>query len=182
MARPRKRHVQLDLPKVDKNGQRRGGKRAGAGRPRLAKRPSPPHTRRPTLKASEPVQVTIRALEEVQCLRGFDTYHALRKAMVSTFGRSDFRIVHISIQGTHVHLMIEAGSRRALSKGMQGFQISAAKHLNAAISKRLRMQRRRRGRVFAHRYHATIIRTPRHARHELVYVLNNWRKHGESQL
>ena len=52
--------------------------------------------------------------------------------------------------------------------------------LFAAITKLLGLRKRRRGRVFSDRYHATIIRTPKHARHELAYVLNNWRRHGES--
>jgi REP element-mobilizing transposase RayT len=185
MARRSKPHRQLDLPRLDKNGQHRGGPRKGAGRPRKLTsdgRKRMPHVRRPTIKPSEPVQVTIRTIEDVSELRGFDAYGAVRKAMVSTLGRSGFRIVHISIQGNHVHLMIEADNRRELSCGMRGFQISAAKHLNAAISKRRHLRRRRRGKVFTDRYHATIIRTPSHARRELVYVLNNWRKHGESQL
>ena len=41
--------------------------------------------------------------------------------------------------------------------------------------------KRRKGSVFADRYHATIIKTPRQARHELAYVLNNWRKHREDR-
>jgi putative transposase len=182
MGRKRKVAPQQEIRfQRDKNGQRRGGKRPGAGRPRLKTRASQPHKRRPRLKASEPVQVTIRAVKEVQRLRNFDAYHAVRKAMVATFKRDNFRIVHVSIQGTHVHLLIEATDRLALARGMQAFQISAAKHLNAAITKRLSLRKRRRGAVFTDRYHATIIRTPRHARHELAYVLNNWRRHGESQ-
>ncbi|HEU4732022.1 MAG TPA: hypothetical protein VFT22_29200, partial [Kofleriaceae bacterium] len=72
----------------------------------------------------------------------------------------------------------EADGKGALSAGMQGFQISAAKHLNRAISKG-RPGPRRRGTVFPDRYHAEIITTPTQARHTLSYVLNNWRKHGE---
>src|SRR5258705_11835477 len=63
---------------------------------------------------------------------------------------------------------------------MQGFQISAAKHLNAAIS-RGRPGSRRRGSVFPDRYHAEIITSPRQARHALAYVLLNWRKHQEDR-
>jgi hypothetical protein len=63
---------------------------------------------------------------------------------------------------------------------MQGFQISAAKHLNAAISKG-KLGPRRRGTVFPDRYHAEIITSPRQARHALNYVLNNWRKHQEDR-
>jgi hypothetical protein len=64
---------------------------------------------------------------------------------------------------------------------MQGFQISAAKHLNAAISKG-RPGPRRRGSVFPDRYHAEIITSPRQARHTLSYVINNWRKHEEDRV
>jgi hypothetical protein len=63
---------------------------------------------------------------------------------------------------------------------MQGFQISAAKHLNAAISRD--KPDRRRGTVFPDRYHAEIIRSPTQARHTLSYVMNNWRKHQEDRV
>jgi REP element-mobilizing transposase RayT len=180
MARARKRHVQQSFQYRDKNGQKRGGKRPGAGRPKKGVRASEKHQRRPTLKASEPVHVVIRAVPAVDYLRGFDAYDAVRKAMLTTFKSERFRIVHVSIQGTHVHLLVEAQDRLALARGMQGFQISAAKHLNAAISKRRGLARRRRGTVFADRYHAEVIRSPRQARHALAYVLNNWRRHGEN--
>lgn len=60
---------------------------------------------------------------------------------------------------------------------MQGFQISAARRLNAAFTKQ--DGRRRTGSVFVDRYHPEVIDNPRQARHCLAYVLNNWRKHGE---
>ena len=43
MARARKVHVQLSLLALDKNGQRRGGKRRGAGRPKKGLRASERH-------------------------------------------------------------------------------------------------------------------------------------------
>ena len=106
-------------------------------------------------------------------------YKAVRKALVTSFTRSNFRIVHLSIQGTHIHLLIEADDKTALSRGMQAFQISAAKHLNAAMA--VRTGKARRGNVFVDRYHARIIRTPKQARNALAYVLNNWRKHRENR-
>jgi putative transposase len=169
MARARKRHIQQAL----KLG--RGGKRRGAGRPAKGPRPSERHKKRPVLKKHEPVHVVIRATPEIETLRLGVTYHAIRKALIKTFTREDFRIVHVSIQGTHVHLLVEADNRTALAEGMQAFQISAAKHVNAAISKRRKA--RRRGSVFVDRYHAVILRSPRQARNALAYVLNNWRKH-----
>lgn len=51
---------------------------------------------------------------------------------------------------------------------MQAFQISAAKHLNAAMT--VSTGKRRKGTVFVDRYHARIIRTPKQARNALAYV------------
>jgi hypothetical protein len=79
-----------------------------------------------------------------------------------------------------VHLLVEAQDKKALASGMQGFQISAAKHLNAAISKG-KPGPRRRGPVFPDRYHAEIITSPTQARHALSYVMNNFRKHEEDR-
>jgi REP element-mobilizing transposase RayT len=180
MVRARHRAKQLELPKLDKNGQRRGGKRMGAGRPKKGKHASQPHKVREVFKACEPLHVTIRAAAVIGSLRGFEAYHALRTAIVTTFNRDDFRIVHISIQRTHVHLLVEASGRSALSRGMQAFEISAAKHLNASIS--TRTGKARRGAVFCDRYHVEIMRTPRQARNALAYVINNWRRHRESTL
>src|SRR5262249_365394 len=76
----------------------------------------------------------------------------------------NFRIVQLSIQRTHVHLIVEADNKQALATGMQGFQVSAVKHLNAAISKD-RPGPPRRGTVFPDRYHAEIITScPRHSK------------------
>jgi len=145
------------------------GSRAGA-----------PHKARPFLHARYPVHVVLRVIPAVGNLRRRCAYQAIREATLTTARREDFRIVHLSIQRTHVHLIVEANDKHALASGMQGFQISAAKHLNAAISKG-KPGPRRRGTVFPDRYHAEIITSPRQARHTLAYVLNNFRKHREDQ-
>ena len=62
----------------------------------------------------------------------------------------------------------------------QAGEIAAAKNLNKAISKRT--GKKRRGTVFPDRYHAVVIRSPRQARNNLAYVLNNWRRHGENKV
>src|SRR5689334_1437368 len=158
--------------------KQRGGKRRGAGRPPKGKRAGSPHKERPFLHARHPVHVTLRVIREVGNLRRRCVYQAIREATLTTARREDFHIVQLSIQRTHVHLLVEADDKRALAAGMQGFQISAAKHLNAAISKG-RPGPRRRGAVFPDRYHAEIITSPRQARHALSYLMNNWRKHQE---
>jgi len=169
--------VQLGLYQEQK---KRGGKRRGAGRPAKGARASERHERRPFHDAQHPVHVVLRVVKAIGSLRRRRTYQAIRAATRVVARRQGFRIVHISIQRTHVHLLVEAKGKLALSAGMQGFQISAAKHLNAAISKG-RPGPRRRGTVFPDRYHAVVIDSPRQARHALAYVINNWRKHAEDR-
>jgi REP element-mobilizing transposase RayT len=173
----RKRHVQLELLNQagTKEKSATGGKRRRAGRPPKGKRAGSPHKRREAFKASQPIHVVLRIEKVMGNLRRRDMYRAVRGATMTVAVRDDFRIIHLSIQRTHIHLLVETENRIALTRGMQGFQISAAKHMNAA----LKWEKRRRGRVFTDRYHAEVIRTPRQARHVLAYVLNNWRKHRE---
>jgi len=97
----------------------------------------------------------------------------------SPIPRERIRIVHISVQRTHVHLIVEADGKQALARGLQGFQISAARNVNTMLG--AGAHRRRRGRVFADRYHLEVITTPTRARHALSHVLNNFRKHGEDR-
>jgi len=160
--------------------KKHGGKRRGAGRPPKGARAGAPHKTRPFLHARYPVHVVLRVVAAVGNLRRRCTYQAIREATLTTARREDFRIVHLSVQRTHVHLIVEAADKCALASGMKGFQISAAKHLNAAIS-RGGPGPRRRGPVFPDRYHAEIITTPRQARNTLAYVLINFRKHREDQ-
>ena len=157
-----------------------GGKRPGAGRPPKGERAGARHKARPYHDAQQPVHVVLRAVKAVGSLRRRRVYQAIREATRTVARRGDFRIVHLSVQRTHVHLLVEAKGKAALSAGMQGFQISAAKHLNAAISQG-RPGPRRRGSVFPDRYHAVVIASPRQARHALSYVVNNWRKHAEDR-
>jgi REP element-mobilizing transposase RayT len=161
--------------------KKRGGKRRGAGRPSKGPRAGSPHKRRPFLHARYPVHVTLRVVNVVSNLRRRGVYRAIREATLTTARRENFRVVHLSIQRNHIHMLVEADHKQALAAGMQGFQISAAKHLNAAISKG-RPGPRRRGTVFPDRYHAEIITSPTQARHALAYALLNWRKHQEDQI
>jgi REP element-mobilizing transposase RayT len=120
------------------------------------------------------------ALDVIGSLRRRHMYDAIREATVTAARQSKLRIVHVSVQRTHVHLLVEAADKDLLARGMQGFQISAAKQINRAIS-RQRPGPRRHGGVFADRYHAEVITSSQRARQLLSYVLNNWRKHGEDR-
>jgi len=183
MAKPRKRHVQLSLPRCDRNGQRRGVGprkiRKRLGRPPTGARAGEKHRMRQVFRLGTPIHVVARVAPAIRQLRGHKTYAALRAALLVAARRDNFRVVHISIQRQHVHLLVEAADRPALTRGMQSFEISAAKRLNAALTEP--GQKRRRGSVFPDRYHAQLIESPKQARHCLAYVLNNWRHHDEDR-
>jgi REP element-mobilizing transposase RayT len=169
--RARKRHVQQQL-------FRRGGKRRGAGRKPKGVRAGERHGARPEFKPSHALHVVIRVAPAVGSLRRRRMYKAMREATITAAMREWFRIIHISVQRTHVHMIVEADDRAALARGMQGFQISAARHINRALGDGVR---RRRGKVFSDRYHVEVITTPTRARHAIGYVLSNFRKHGEDR-
>jgi REP element-mobilizing transposase RayT len=59
------------------------------------------------------VHVVLRAADDIGTLRRPQVYHAIRKALLATFTRDDFRVVHLSIQRDHVHLLGEASDRMA---------------------------------------------------------------------
>ena len=67
--------------------------------------------------------------------------------------RAGFRLVHYSIQHHHLHLIVEAQGIEALSSGVRGLSIRIARRLNTLWG--------RRGRVFAERYFARALKTPR---------------------
>ena len=166
------------MRKPDKHKQFRGGTHKRAGRPKRGFRASERHKTRPELKPRFPVHVIARASADLGSLRTPAVFAAIREAVHAALRLEDsFHIVHYSIQRTHIHLIVEASDRLALGKGMQVFGISAAKHINAAMPKR--DGKRRRGTVFADRYHAVQLKTPAQVRNTLCYVLNNWRHHGE---
>jgi hypothetical protein len=81
-----------------------------------------------------------------------------------------YRVVHYSIQGDHVHFVVEASDRVALSRGTQGLAIRLARAFNRVV--------RRRGKVWGDRFFARDLRSPREVRAGIVYVLMNHKKHG----
>ena len=128
------------------------------------------HGKRAALAGRFPVHVTTRLKEGLPTLRQKKAYGVLRGAFAKGCERFGFRLVHYSVQKDHLHLIVEAKDRRALSRGMQGLLIRVAKALNRLWS--------RKGSVFGDHYHDHILRTPREVRNALAYVLNNARKHG----
>ena len=82
------------------------------------------------------------------------------------------RIVHYSIQGNHLHLIVEAEDRESLAKGMQGLAIRIARAINRLFA--------RAGQVWADRYHSHVLKTRREAANALRYVLGNFARYAAS--
>ena len=145
-----------------------GGARAGAGRKR---RPSSgvPHVARARVTRHDPIHVTLRLRPHVWNLRTARAARALRPAFQRARDRFGFRLIQFSVQRTHLHIVAEAESARSLARGVQGLSIRVARSLNRLMG--------RHGPVFAGRYHARAVRTPRAVRALLVYVLQNARHH-----
>jgi REP element-mobilizing transposase RayT len=160
----RRRPKQLDLPVPPTWG----GRRAGAGRKPNTGRPGVWHIRRPHDDHEHPMLVTLRGARRLPSLRAEATFPKLRRAL-SLSNRANFRVVHFSVQTDHIHLVVEADGRKALTRGLQGLAGRCARAINRAS--------KRRGRVWSDRYHRRPLRTPREMRAAIVYVLQNFRKH-----
>jgi REP-associated tyrosine transposase len=131
--------------------------------------PGVPHLRRAKLSPHHPVHVTQRVQPGVGYLRQQARARLIRDAMRAVRLRFGLRVVHYSIQGNHLHLIVEVSSAAALSRGMQALGIRIAKALNALAG--------RRGAVFVDRYHAHALPTRREVAHAVRYVLHNFRHH-----
>ena len=145
-----------------------GGARKGAG----CKKKSGAgitHNVREELPKGCPVHVTVRLEKGLPSLRQDKEYELIRECFRAGRERFGFRLVHYSVQGNHLHLIVEASDRRALTRGMQGLLIRIARGLNRLW--------KRKGGVFAHRYHARPLKTPREVRNAIAYVLHNVWKH-----
>ena len=127
------------------------------------------HLRRPELTRGFPAHVTLRMERGVWNLRTRRCFNVLAKAFWSGGNRFGFRLVHYSVLGNHIHLLVEADDRRALWRGMQGLSIRIARALNRLMG--------RHGKVFADRYHARVLRTLAEVRNVRNYLTHNARHH-----
>jgi REP element-mobilizing transposase RayT len=152
--------------------RRRGGRRPGAGRKR-GPLGGPGHAARPEVVARHPLHVTLKMVKPLRSLRTKKKAKAIRAALVQGCLRDGFRVVDWSIQADHMHLIVEASSKGHLSRGMQGLTIRIARKLNRALG--------RKGKVFAQRFHARALTTPREVRNARAYVLLNARRHAAQQ-
>jgi putative transposase len=145
-----------------------GGARKGAGRPPREKRAGVSHLRPPVLKPRFPVHVTWRMRRDVWNLRANRCLRLLTREFLAA-SREHFQVVHYAVMGNHIHLLVEAGDRRALSLGMQRLGIRIARALQRVMG--------RRGHVMKERYYAHILTTPLEVARARRYLLDNARRH-----
>jgi putative transposase len=146
-----------------------GGARKGAGRKPSGEQAGICHLRRPALAARFPVHVTLRMLPHVWNLRSRRSFRVFDRAIRVAADRFGMRLCEFSIQGNHLHLVVEAADRSALARGMKGLGVRLAKGLNKLMN--------RSGRVLADRYHEHILRTPSEVKRAVHYVRRNHAKH-----
>ena len=127
-------------------------------------RPAPPRPSRGAVHAVIKVRRGVPSLRQARCMK------AIWYALVAAKAAYKMRVVHFCVQRNHIHLIIEAASRKALLSGMRGLSIRLSKRLNAALGLS--------GRLLADRYHLELLDNFLRLRRAIAYVLNNTRRHA----
>jgi len=137
-----------------------------------------PHVARPPVSRHKPHHITVRVARTTWNLRSQRCFRPIRAALEALLKRSGFRIVHFSVQHNHIHMIVEADDRRALSNGMRRLLSQVARELNAVMGAT--------GARFDDRYHEHVLQTPTEVRNALRYVIGNrdvhlarWGRRGE---
>ena len=143
-----------------------GGRRKGAGRPRGSR---VSHDGRPQFDRVTPAHVTLRVKHHVWNLRSRRSFGRIEECFAKARGRFGLRLIQFSVQGNHLHLIVEADGSAALTRGMQGLAIRLARALNSMMG--------RTGPVFGDHYHARLLRSPTALVHAIRYVLGNAKHH-----
>jgi len=149
-----------------------GGARTGAGRKRLERHDKVPHRTRPAHRDIHPMHVTLRRLPNMPSFRR-QSVQTMMLGQMRRLNDADFQIVHFSIQGNHLHLIVEAVDRETITRKMAGLAISFAKRFNRDVL------RRKRGKVWRDRYFRRDVVGAGEMNTLLRYVFGNAKKHGE---
>lgn len=168
MSTNRARRKRREAEQLTLNWREWGGARKGAGRKKTV-HSRVAHRTRSKLRKHDPLHVTVKCLSGLPSLRDKKTARELIAKLHAGAERAGFRLVHYSLQRDHVHLIVEADDRAALTSGMKGLLVRMARALNR------RWQRT--GKVFR-RFHDHALRGPTEVRNAIRYVLMNARRHG----
>jgi len=147
----------------------RGGKRTGAGRKPKGPRALVSHKARPRFEKPAAVHVTLRVATHVWNLRSRRCFRVIESCLEDARERFGLRIIEFSVMGDHLHLLVEAESNLALSRGMQGLGVRIARGLNRLMG--------RQGAVFADHYHSRLLGSPSQLVNAIAYVLGDAAHH-----
>ncbi len=155
------------------------------------------HERRPNRNPRHPLHITTKVCPGLETLRTNEAFAIIIGTIGECQGRFGMLVTHFSIQSNHMHLIVEVDgtelqpscrglhvkdlktpeelAKQALSKGLKGLFGKIAKRLNSRLW-------RRKGQVFAERYHAVAIESALQMKRTIEYVLHNGFKHGATTL
>ncbi|TMA15497.1 MAG: hypothetical protein E6J86_05685 [Deltaproteobacteria bacterium] len=114
MSDPYSRMARMKAAQQELPFRQWGGARKGAGRKRQSARPNVPHRPRQGFRKGA-LHVTLRMRREVWNLRTHRCFRALRWAFARGCERFGFRLVEFSVQGNHIHCIVEAPDAKTLS-------------------------------------------------------------------
>jgi len=77
----------------------------------------------------------LRAREGIPSLRHERLFAVVRGAIAAS-STARFAVIHFSVQSDHVHLIVEAYDKLALSRGTAGLKIRVARAINRALRRR----------------------------------------------
>ena len=167
--------------------------RRGPGRPKGKSRRHP-HQKRPELKQRSALHITLRASSRMPSLRSRKRFAVIKRAFVKFCGdkTTAFRLVHFAVLSNHVHFIVEADSKRALSLGMQKLLHSISRRLNAlnvaeaggTLSTHAGAYREQLGwigRAFSDRYHSHVLASSSEMSRAVHYVKHNAEQHYRSK-
>ena len=128
------------------------------------------HRPRLAFRRAMPVHVTLRMADHVWNLRSRRAFRVSASGLGVGADRFGVLVVQFSVQGNHIHLLVEAPNGEALAKAMKGLSVRFAKGLNRMMG--------RSGRVIADRFHSHVLATPSEVRRAMDYIRNSARKHA----
>jgi len=146
--------------------RRWGGLRKGAGRKHNERlRAKTPHRKRERFNSELPVHCTWRILPNICNMRSNNIFEVVLSALLGGAEQRGFRLLEFTVQGVHIHCLVEAANHEALSRGCQSLGIRMAKAINKCME--------RTGPLFEQRFHSRVL----HSRAEVLnvrgYIRNN---------
>jgi REP element-mobilizing transposase RayT len=116
----------------------------------------------------------MRMAKGVWSLRSRRSFRVIARSLAhGGADRFGVRVVQFSVQGNHVHWLVEAPDGVALARAMKGLAVRIARGMNRLMG--------RRGRVIAGRFHARTQKTPTEVRRAIAYIRDNARKHAAAR-